>query len=139
MSADKQFPLFEPPPSRRTPSTPTCGSNSAGLKQFDPDGREAEAIERALGIAVLRHCEPRRATPLLRYHSRPASGASAARRRAEGRPLLRCCRAQRPRSPLVTARLLRPTSAARRQTWCARSASRPFQSFSGVAASAEGV
>ena len=32
-------------------------SNSAGLKQFDPDGKEAEAIERALGIPVLRHAK----------------------------------------------------------------------------------
>jgi len=32
-------------------------SNSAGLKQFDPDGHEAEAIEQALGIPVLRHAK----------------------------------------------------------------------------------
>lgn len=30
-------------------------SNSAGLRQFDPEGTEAETIERALGIPVLRH------------------------------------------------------------------------------------
>lgn len=32
-------------------------SNSAGLFQFDPEGKEAEAIEAALGIDVLRHRE----------------------------------------------------------------------------------
>eukprot|EP00192_Tetraselmis_astigmatica_P018653 CAMPEP_0117652194 /NCGR_PEP_ID=MMETSP0804-20121206/2496_1 /TAXON_ID=1074897 /ORGANISM="Tetraselmis astigmatica, Strain CCMP880" /LENGTH=224 /DNA_ID=CAMNT_0005458223 /DNA_START=93 /DNA_END=764 /DNA_ORIENTATION=+ len=32
-------------------------SNSAGLYEFDPDGKEAEAIEAALGIPVLRHHE----------------------------------------------------------------------------------
>ena len=30
-------------------------SNSAGLKQFDPEGVEAQALEDALGIPVLRH------------------------------------------------------------------------------------
>lgn len=30
-------------------------SNSAGLKQYDPEGREAAALEAALGIPVLRH------------------------------------------------------------------------------------
>lgn len=32
-------------------------SNSAGLEQFDPDGVEAEKLEGALGIPVLRHKE----------------------------------------------------------------------------------
>ncbi|KAK9832040.1 hypothetical protein WJX81_001093 [Elliptochloris bilobata] len=32
-------------------------SNSAGLAQFDPEGSEAEALEAALGIPVLRHAE----------------------------------------------------------------------------------
>jgi phosphatidylglycerophosphatase GEP4 len=32
-------------------------SNSAGLEQFDPQGVEAEALEEALGVAVLRHKE----------------------------------------------------------------------------------
>ena len=32
-------------------------SNSAGLEQFDPEGVEAEALEAALGVAVLRHKE----------------------------------------------------------------------------------
>ncbi|CAG9463665.1 unnamed protein product [Pedinophyceae sp. YPF-701] len=32
-------------------------SNSAGLKQFDPDGAEAQAVEDALGVHVLRHTE----------------------------------------------------------------------------------
>jgi len=32
-------------------------SNSAGLFQFDPDGKEAEIMEEALGIRVLRHRE----------------------------------------------------------------------------------
>ncbi|KXZ50576.1 hypothetical protein GPECTOR_16g751 [Gonium pectorale] len=32
-------------------------SNSAGLKQYDPDGKEAEQLEAALGIPVLRHTE----------------------------------------------------------------------------------
>ena len=32
-------------------------SNSAGLKQYDPEGNEASALESALGIAVLRHTE----------------------------------------------------------------------------------
>lgn len=30
-------------------------SNSAGLEQFDPEGAEAQALEDALGIPVLRH------------------------------------------------------------------------------------
>jgi len=30
-------------------------SNSAGLTQYDPDGAEADALERALGIAFIRH------------------------------------------------------------------------------------
>ena len=30
-------------------------SNSAGLRQFDPDGLEADALEASLGVAVLRH------------------------------------------------------------------------------------
>jgi phosphatidylglycerophosphatase GEP4 len=30
-------------------------SNSAGLAQFDPDGAEADALEAALGVAVIRH------------------------------------------------------------------------------------
>ena len=30
-------------------------SNSAGLKQYDPEGHEAEALEAALGVAVIRH------------------------------------------------------------------------------------
>ena len=30
-------------------------SNSAGLKQYDPDGDEADALEAALGVAVIRH------------------------------------------------------------------------------------
>ena len=30
-------------------------SNSAGLQQYDPDGAEAEAIEKKLGVPVLRH------------------------------------------------------------------------------------
>ena len=30
-------------------------SNSSGLEAFDPDGAEAAAVERALGIPVLRH------------------------------------------------------------------------------------
>ena len=30
-------------------------SNSAGLRQFDPEGHEAAALEEALGIAVIRH------------------------------------------------------------------------------------
>ena len=30
-------------------------SNSAGLKQYDPEGREADALEKALGVAVIRH------------------------------------------------------------------------------------
>ena len=30
-------------------------SNSAGLFQYDPDGREAEALEATLGLHVLRH------------------------------------------------------------------------------------
>ena len=30
-------------------------SNSAGLKQYDPDGAEADAMERALGIKFIRH------------------------------------------------------------------------------------
>lgn len=32
-------------------------SNSAGLKQYDPDGTEAAALECALGMKVLRHTE----------------------------------------------------------------------------------
>lgn len=32
-------------------------SNSAGLQQFDPEGKEAAALEAALGIPVLRHRE----------------------------------------------------------------------------------
>ena len=32
-------------------------SNSAGLEQFDPEGEEAEALEKALGVPVLRHKE----------------------------------------------------------------------------------
>ncbi|KAL4854406.1 putative phosphatidylglycerophosphatase [Chlorella vulgaris] len=32
-------------------------SNSAGLQQFDPDGKEAAVLEAALGIPVLRHRE----------------------------------------------------------------------------------
>ena len=32
-------------------------SNSAGLEQFDPEGAEAEGLEKALGIPVLRHKE----------------------------------------------------------------------------------
>ncbi|EFJ47663.1 hypothetical protein VOLCADRAFT_104984 [Volvox carteri f. nagariensis] len=32
-------------------------SNSAGLKQYDPDGAEAQQLEAALGIPVLRHTE----------------------------------------------------------------------------------
>ena len=30
-------------------------SNSAGLKQYDPEGHEADELEAALGIAVIRH------------------------------------------------------------------------------------
>ena len=30
-------------------------SNSAGLRQYDPEGREAEMLERELGVRVLRH------------------------------------------------------------------------------------
>ena len=30
-------------------------SNSAGLKQYDPEGHEADALEKALGVAVIRH------------------------------------------------------------------------------------
>jgi len=32
-------------------------SNSAGLAQYDPHGREAEAVERGLGVRVLRHAK----------------------------------------------------------------------------------
>ena len=32
-------------------------SNSAGLAKYDPDGHEADALETALGIPVIRHVE----------------------------------------------------------------------------------
>ena len=32
-------------------------SNSAGLRQYDPAGAAAEALERELGVPVLRHSE----------------------------------------------------------------------------------
>lgn len=47
-------------------------SNSAGLMQYDPDGKEAELLERALGIHVLRHKEkkPAGGPDDLQYHFR---------------------------------------------------------------------
>jgi phosphatidylglycerophosphatase GEP4 len=54
-------------------------SNSAGLRQFDPEGREADALEAALGVAVIRHSSKKPAgdaAAIVRHFSVGAGPAS---------------------------------------------------------------
>lgn len=55
-------------------------SNSAGLRQYDPEGHEADALEAALGIAVIRHSSKKPsgdAASIVRHFSPSPSSAAA--------------------------------------------------------------